>query len=84
MASVAQTWPVYTGTELNHRDRVLGEVEKNSFIGLPAKGGQQQDSALKTVSPLPPTPATWVVSRLDSVQGAGRGQLMGILLIGWW
>ena len=24
--------------ELNLRDRVLGEVEKNSFIGLPGKG----------------------------------------------
>ena len=30
---------LYTGVELNLRDRVLGEVEKDSFIALPGKGG---------------------------------------------
>ena len=29
--------PLCTSIELNLRDRVLGEVEKNSFIGLPGK-----------------------------------------------
>ena len=31
--------PCCTRAELNLRDRVLGEVEKNSFIALPGKGG---------------------------------------------
>ena len=31
-------WPLYTGAKLNLGDRVLGEVEKNSFIALPGKG----------------------------------------------
>ena len=29
---------LYTGVELNPRDRILGEVEKDSFIALPGKG----------------------------------------------
>ena len=29
--------PVYTGAELNLRDRVWGEVEENRFIALPVK-----------------------------------------------
>ena len=29
-----------SGAKSNFRDRVLGEVEKNSFIALPGKGGQ--------------------------------------------
>ena len=29
----------FTGTKSNLRDRVLGEVEKDSFIALPSKGG---------------------------------------------
>ena len=31
--------PLCTGAESNLRDRLLGEVEKNSFIALPGKGG---------------------------------------------
>ena len=34
-------WPLYTGAKLNLGDRVLGEVEKNSFIALPGKGTQR-------------------------------------------
>ena len=34
-----QTHPLYPYTELTLRDRVLGEVEKNSFIALPGKRG---------------------------------------------
>ena len=30
---------MYTSTGLNLGDRVLGEVEKKSFIALPGKGG---------------------------------------------
>ena len=34
----AETWPLCTITELNLGNRVLGEVEKNSFIAWPTKG----------------------------------------------
>ena len=34
-----KTQPLCTSAESNLRDRVLGEVEKNSFIALPGKGG---------------------------------------------
>ena len=30
---------LYTSAQLNLRDRVLAEVEKDSFIALPGKGG---------------------------------------------
>ena len=35
------------GAKLNLGDRVLGEVERDSFIALPGKGGTQQAPALK-------------------------------------
>ena len=40
--TTSTTWeaPLCTGTELNLRDRVLGDVDKNSFITLPEKGIQ--------------------------------------------
>ena len=38
-AADAKTPPLCTSTELNLADRVCGEVEKNSFIALPGKGG---------------------------------------------
>ena len=31
-----------TGAESNLRDRVLSEVEKDSFIALPGKGGHSE------------------------------------------
>ena len=31
---IAKTWPLFTTAEQKHRDRVLGEVEKDSFIAL--------------------------------------------------
>ena len=34
-----KTWPLCTGAKLNFGDRVLGEVENNSFIALPGKAG---------------------------------------------
>ena len=36
---VAKAQPLYLGAKLNLGDRVWGEVEKNSFIALPGKGG---------------------------------------------
>lgn len=38
-------------TKLNHGDKVLGKIEKNSFIALLGKGGgSEQARAFKTVS----------------------------------
>ena len=34
-----KTWTLCTGAELNLGNRVLGEIEKNSFTSLPGKGG---------------------------------------------
>ena len=34
-----KTRSLYTGAKSNLGDRLLGEVEKNSFIALPGKGG---------------------------------------------
>ena len=31
---IVEIWPQYTGNGLNLRDRVLGEVERNSFMAL--------------------------------------------------
>ena len=42
-----KTRPLCTSAELNLGDRVLGEVEKNSFIASPGKEGTQQAHALK-------------------------------------
>ena len=46
-----KTQPLCTGAESNLRDRVLGEVEKNSFIALPGKEGDSGLLASKTVCP---------------------------------
>jgi len=35
---VAKIWPLYARARLNLRDRVLVEVERNSFIACPNKG----------------------------------------------
>ena len=37
-----KSWPFYTGAELSRRDRVLSEIEKNSSIALPGKGGHSR------------------------------------------
>ena len=39
--------------ELNLEDRILGEVEKNSFITLPGKGGHSGLMTSKTACPHP-------------------------------
>ena len=40
-----------TSTELNLRDGVLGEVEKNNFIALPGKVGHSRLLRLKSMCP---------------------------------
>ena len=44
---------LYTGAKSNPRDRVLGEVEKDSFIALPGKGGHNGLLFSKTMCPNP-------------------------------
>lgn len=39
---ITQNLPMYSGTELNLGDRVLGEVGKSSLIALPGKGGSTE------------------------------------------
>ena len=36
-----KTHPLHTGAKSNLRDRVLGEIEKNSFIALSGKEGRK-------------------------------------------
>ena len=70
---------LYTSAESNLGDRVLSEVEKDSFITLPGKGGTQQAPASKTcVSSLGEDRSFIVIVQIR------RDQLMDILLMGWW
>ena len=48
-----KTGPLCIGAESNLRGRVLGEVEKNSFIALPGKWEHSRLLPLKTVCPNP-------------------------------
>ena len=43
--------PLCTGAELNLGGRVLGEVEKNSFVALPGRGGHSRLLPSKTMCP---------------------------------
>ena len=70
---------LYPDTKLVLRDKVLGEVEKNSFIALPGNGGH---SGL-TPSKLCPNLELAVRSFTVMVQ-RGCDQLVDFLLIGWW
>ena len=63
-----KTQPLYTSAELNLADRILGEVEKNSFIALPGKGGHSGLLPSKTVCP---HPGDLVRSFIAIVQGWG-------------
>ena len=45
--------PLSTGVESSLGNRVLGEVEKNSFIVLPGKGEHSRSLTLKTMCPNP-------------------------------
>ena len=67
--------PLYPDTKLNLGDRVLGEVEKNSFIAWWPQGA----NALKTVCPH----LEGVVRSFIAMVQRGRNQLLDILLIGW-
>jgi len=41
---------LYTGAKLNLRDRILGEVDKDSFIALAGKGGHSRlQSTLRNI-----------------------------------
>ena len=51
MAIDVETQPLYISSKNNLGDRGLGEVEKNSFIALPGKGGTQWAKALKKLCP---------------------------------
>ena len=44
-----KTRPLCIGAESSLRDRVLGEVEKDSFIGLPGKGRHRRLLLSKTM-----------------------------------
>ena len=68
-----------TSAELNLGDRVLGEVEKDSFLTLPGKG------ALSKPMPSKPSVPTWetIVRSFTVIVQRGHGQLVDILLIGW-
>ena len=44
---------LYTGVKSNLGDRVLGEVEKDSFITLPGKGGHSGLLPRKVMCPNP-------------------------------
>ena len=46
-----KTQPLCTVAESNLRDRVLGEVEKKSFIALPGKRGTQKTPASNALCP---------------------------------
>ena len=50
MVLMLKTQPLYTGGESSLRDRVSGEIEKNSFIALLGKGGHNRLVPQKTVS----------------------------------
>ena len=64
---ILKTWPLCTSVESNLRDRVLGEVEKNSFIALPGKGGHSSYLSKLCV----PTWEDLVRSFIAVVQGQG-------------
>ena len=59
---------------------MVGDVEKNSFIVLPGKGGQQQAHVLKTVYPH----LERIVRSFIVLVPRACDQLLDILLIVWW
>ena len=62
----SQIWPLYPNTKLILKDRVFGEVEKNSFIVLPGKGGH---SGLMPSKLCVPTQGSLARSFMAKVQG---------------
>ena len=61
-------------TELNSTE------EKNSFIAMPGKGGTQWAHVLKAMCPI----VEGLMRSFIAMVQRGRGQLVGILLMGWW
>ena len=68
MVLMPKTRSLCPSAELNRGDRVLGEVEKNSFIALPGKGGY---GGLMTQKLCVPTQRDLVRSFIAVVQGWG-------------
>ena len=68
-----------TGAESNLRDRVLGEVEKDSFIALPGKVGKPGSCPQITCPNLGKIGRSFLVTFQR-----GHDQLVDILLMGWW
>ena len=52
-APLPKVQPLYPSAKSNLRDRVLGGIEKESFITLPDKGGHTGILPLKTMCPNP-------------------------------
>ena len=77
---VAEIWPLYTRAGLNLRDGVLGEVERNSFLALPGKGGHVELMPSRLCVSHPGASS----EEFYSARGAGRDKLVDALLIGWW
>ena len=81
--SAAETGPLCNGTELSLGDRVLGEVEKNSFIA-----GHQERSSGQLVLKRPELPEGFQGKVYkDRVRKGVCGvcdQLVDLLLIDWW
>ena len=53
MVLMLKAQPLFTSAESNLTDGVLGEIEKNSFIALPGKGGHSGLLPQKTICPNP-------------------------------
>ena len=91
--------PLCTSAKSSHRDRVLGEVEKNSFIALPGKGGHSELLPWKTVCHNPGgfdeefygnSSRVGLLTRLGCVQGLRWSGLLILMsfsglfnLLGW-
>ena len=73
---VAKIWPLYARARLNLRDRVLVEVERNSFIACPNKGAYSGLMPLRWCDTLEEVVRSFIQRECD--------QLMNIFLIGWW
>ena len=71
---------LYTSAESNLGDRVLGAVEKDSFLTFPGKGGHGGLLPRKTMC----LNLERIVRSFIVMVQRGRDQLVDILLIGWW
>ena len=85
--------PVYTGAKSNIRDRVLGEVEKNSYIAFPGKGGHSRLLPSKTMCPnlgefgegfYSNSSRVGLLTRLGCVQRLHSLRLVSGGLLIWW